>query len=111
MKVLIIGSGLLGVTTAYYLGRRGYGVTVIDRAEGPARETSFANGALLTPSMAAPWNAPGSWRVLLNSLGRRDAAMKIQWRALRGLTRWGVGFLRNSSASAYERNTLSNLQL
>jgi D-amino-acid dehydrogenase len=111
MKVLVIGSGLMGITTAYELGRCGHEVMVIDRAEGPARETSFANGALLTPSMAAPWNAPGSWRVLLSSLGRRDAPLKIHWRVLSGMTRWGIDFLRNSSASAYERNTRSNLRL
>jgi D-amino-acid dehydrogenase len=74
MKVIVIGSGLIGVTTTYFLSSRGHEVTVIDREEGPDRETSFANGVLLTPSMADPWNAPGSWRVLLASLGRSDVS-------------------------------------
>jgi glycine/D-amino acid oxidase-like deaminating enzyme len=52
MKVIIIGGGLIGVTTAYFLMRHGHEVTVVDRQAGPGRETSFANGALLTPSMA-----------------------------------------------------------
>jgi len=111
MKVLIIGSGLSGVTAAYALRCRGHEVTVIDREEGPARETSFANAALLTPSMAAPWNAPGCWRVLLRSLSRSDSAMQLRLRALPGLARWGVTFLRNSRTTAFERNMLSNLRL
>lgn len=111
MKIIIIGSGLIGVTTAYFLRRRGYEVTVIDREEGPGRETSFANGALLTPSMPEPWNAPGCWRVLLASLGRKDAAMQLRMRALPALLGWGVEFLRNSKAAAFERNVLSNLRM
>ncbi len=111
MKVIIIGSGLIGVTTAYFLRRRGHEVTVIDREEGPALETSFANGALLTPSMAEPWNAPGCWRVLLASLGRSDAGMQLRLRALPALAGWGVTFLRNSRAAKFERNAITNLRL
>ncbi len=111
MKILIIGGGLIGVTTAYFLRRRGYEVTVIDREVGPGRGASFANGALLTPSMPEPWNAPGCWRVLLASLGRPDAAMRLRLRALPALLGWGVEFLRNSAAAAFERNVLSNLRL
>ena len=111
MKVIIIGSGLIGVTTAYFLMHRGHEVTVIDRKDGPGRETSFANGALLTPSMAEPWNAPGSWRVLLRSLVRSDSAMQLRLRALPALAGWGVKFLRNSRAAIFERNTVSNLRL
>ncbi|MHB8815872.1 MAG: FAD-dependent oxidoreductase, partial [Steroidobacteraceae bacterium] len=61
MKALIIGSGLIGTTSAYFLARRGWEVTVLDRQDGPGQETSFANGSLLTFSMPEPWNAPGSW--------------------------------------------------
>src|SRR6266581_3443585 len=82
MKVIVIGSGLVGLTTAYFLQRSGHKVTVIDRQEGPGRETSFANGALLHPSMPEPWNAPGCWRALLGSLGRPDAALQLRLQAL-----------------------------
>jgi D-amino-acid dehydrogenase len=111
MKVIVIGSGVIGLTTAYFLGRRGHEVTVIDRQDGPGRETSFANGALLTPSMAEPWNAPGCWKVLLASFGRSDAALQLHARALPSLVGWGVTFLRNSRAAAFERNALNNLRL
>lgn len=111
MKIIVIGSGLIGVTTAYFLRRRGHDVTVLDRRDGPARETSFANAGLLTPSMAEPWNAPGSWRVLLASLGRSDAALQVRLHTLPSLTAWGVRFLRNSRAAAFHQNTLTNLRL
>jgi D-amino-acid dehydrogenase len=111
MKIVVIGSGLIGVTTAYLLRRKGHDVDVIERAEGPARETSFANGAMLTSGMAEPWNAPGVWRVLIGSLGRSDAALKLHLRALPSLVRWGLAFLRNSTSESVERNALSILRL
>ncbi|MGH8170342.1 MAG: D-amino acid dehydrogenase [Steroidobacteraceae bacterium] len=111
MKALIIGSGLLGTTSAYFLSRRGWEVTVLDRQDGPGRETSFANGSLLTPSMPEPWNAPGSWRILLASLGRSGSPLKLRMKALPHLGGWGAGFLRNSTAERYRRNTVKNLKL
>ena len=111
MKIVVIGSGLIGLTTAYFLRCRGHEVTVIDRQPGPGLETSFANGALLTPSMAEPWNAPGSWRLLLSSLGRSDAPMQLRLGALPALAGWGISFLRNSRLARFERNTLSNVRL
>ena len=111
MKALIIGSGLIGITSAYFLSRRGWEVTVLDRQDGPGQETSFANGSLLTPSMPEPWNAPGSWRVLLKSLGRSDSPLQLRLKALPHLAGWGLGFLRNSSPQRYERNTVKNLKL
>ncbi len=111
MKALIIGSGLIGTTSAYFLARRGWEVTVLERQEGPGLETSFANGSLLTPSMPEPWNAPGTWRVLLRSLGRSGSPLKLRLKALPHLGSWGIGFLRHSSPQRYERNTVKNLRL
>jgi len=111
MKAIVVGSGLLGLTSAFFLARRGWEVTVLDRREGPGQETSFANGALLTPSMPEPWNAPGSWRVLLRSLARSDSPLQLRPKAVPDLIGWGLKFLRNSSHARYERNTLKNLAL
>jgi D-amino-acid dehydrogenase len=111
VKALIIGSGLIGTASAYFLSRRGWEVTVLDRQEGPGEETSFANGSLQTPSMPEPWNAPGSWRMLLGSLGRSDSPLQLRWKTLPALAGWGTGFLRNSSAERYERNSVKNLKL
>jgi D-amino-acid dehydrogenase len=111
MKIIVIGAGLIGVTTAYFLRKKGYEVTVIDREEGPGQATSFANGALLTPSMSNPWNAPGCWRVLLASLVRSDAPLQLRPRALASILAWGSTFLRHSGPARYRCNTLSNMQL
>lgn len=111
MKVLVIGGGLIGVTTAYALSRRGVDVTVLERASAVGTEASFANGGLLTPSMSEPWNAPGCWRVLLASLGRSEAALQLRLGALPSLFAWGVAFLRNSNPAAFERSALANLML
>jgi D-amino-acid dehydrogenase len=111
MHVVVIGSGLLGVSTAYWLRELGATVTVLERAAGPGRETSFANGALLTPSMADPWNAPGVLWKLLGWIGREDSPMLLRPTALPGLARWGMRFLRESSASRFRANTLANVQL
>jgi D-amino-acid dehydrogenase len=111
VKALIIGSGLIGTTSAYFLSRRGWEVTVLDRQDGPGLETSFANGSLLTPSMPEPWNAPGSWRMLLGSIGRSDSPLKLHLKTLPHLAGWGVEFLRNSSPERYRRNTIKNLKL
>ncbi|MFK4823669.1 D-amino acid dehydrogenase [Paenochrobactrum sp. BZR 588] len=59
MKVTILGSGVVGVSTAYYLAKAGHEVTVIDRETGPALETSFANAGQISPGYASPWAAPG----------------------------------------------------
>jgi len=111
MKVLVVGGGLIGLTTAYFLRCRGHEVTVVDREGGPGRQTSFANGGLLSPSMPEPWNAPGCWRALLGSLGRSDTALKLRLSAVPGLASWGIRFLRNSRPARFERNLLSNLRL
>jgi D-amino-acid dehydrogenase len=111
VKILIVGCGLIGLTSAWFLRRRGHDVTVIDKAAGPGRETSYANGAMLTPSMAEPWNAPGIWRVLLASLGRSGSPVQLRLRAVPGMAGWGIRFLQNSTPARYERNTRSNLQL
>jgi D-amino-acid dehydrogenase len=111
LRVIIIGAGLIGVTSAYALRRRGHEVVVIEREAGPGLQTSFANGSLLTPSMPEPWNAPGCWRTLLASLVRSDSPMQLRAKALPTLTHWGLAFLRNSGAARYQRNVIRNLRL
>ena len=111
MKVIVVGAGLIGITTAYYLLQNGCDVTVVERNDGVALETSYANGGLLTPSMPDPWNAPGCWRTLLSSIGRGDAALQLHLRALPSLLGWGVRFLRNSRRARFAANVRHNLRL
>jgi D-amino-acid dehydrogenase len=111
MKVVVIGGGLLGLTSAYFLSKQGCAVTVVEREAGPGLQTSFANGALLTPSMPEPWNSPGSWRLLLASLFRSDLPLKLHASALPHLLGWGLRFLHNSSPARFADNTARNLRL
>ena len=60
MKVIVMGAGVVGVTTAYYLAKAGCEVTIVDRQPGAALETSFANAGEISPGYASPWAGPGS---------------------------------------------------
>jgi D-amino-acid dehydrogenase len=112
VHVVVIGSGLLGLSTAWFLRRQGAEVTVLERNSGPGAETSFANGGLLTPSMPEPWNSPGIARELLRFSGDRDAApVLLRWSALPSLLCWGLRFLRNSSRERYESSIRKNVLL
>ena len=109
-KALVIGGGLMGVTSAWYLAERGFEVTVLERREAAALETSFANGGLLTPSQSDPWNAPGTWLQLLQ-LWRQDSPLLLRPRAIPGMWRWGLRFLAASRAAPWWRATEANLKL
>ena len=107
MRIGVIGCGVIGLTTAYFLRQHGYDVSLIDRQGGHGRETSFAHGALLTPGMPERWNASGCWRVLLASSGRTDAPLQLRLAALPSLGSWGFTFLKNSKAAAFLKHTLA----
>ncbi|MEM7542562.1 MAG: FAD-dependent oxidoreductase [Pseudomonadota bacterium] len=82
MKAIVIGAGLLGVSTAHYLRRQGVDVVVIESNDGPGLETSFANGGMIHASQASPWNEPGVLRQVLRTVGREDSALLIRLNAL-----------------------------
>ena len=109
MKVVVIGCGLAGLSTAYFLDRAGAEVIVLDRAAGPARETSFANGSMITPSLADPWNAPGVLRTLLSSIGDDSSVMRLHLNQVLPLAGWGIRFLWNSRRAHFERSFLENV--
>ena len=109
--ILVVGAGLLGAASGYAWAQRGFDVTLVDYADVPASGASHANGGMLTPSMADPWNAPGVWRDLLRWVGREDAPMLLRLSALPGLSRWGLTFITNSRHAAYERATRHNVAL
>jgi D-amino-acid dehydrogenase len=111
MRVIVVGAGLAGLTTAYYLQRDGAEVTVIERAPGVGLGTSFANGAMLHASLSAPWNSPGILWQLMRWVGREDAPMLLRSRALPGLLGWGLQFLRQSRRHRFEVNARKNLLL
>lgn len=111
MTTLIIGGGLMGVTTAWALLERGEAVTVLEGKDGVALDTSYANGGLLTPSMPEPWNGPGVFRHLLASLFQPRSPMKLRLRAVPSLTGWGLRFLRYSARRHHEPACRDNYRL
>ncbi|MWK68060.1 FAD-dependent oxidoreductase, partial [Escherichia coli] len=78
MKIVVLGAGVIGVTSAWYLARAGHEVTVIDRQPAPARETSFANAGEVSPGYSAPWAAPGVPARALRWMFQRHAPLILQ---------------------------------
>ena len=94
MRVTVLGAGLIGTTSAYFLSQLGHEVTVIDRQATPGAETSFANGGQISVSHAEPWANPAApWKVL-QWLGKEDAPLLFRLRADRRQWLWGLAFLR-----------------
>jgi D-amino-acid dehydrogenase len=105
MRVIVLGAGLLGATSAYYLQQLGHEVTVIDRQATPAAETSFANGGQISVSHTEPWANPGAPLKLLQWLGREDAPLLLlRLRADPGQWLWGLRFLRECTPARTRRN-------
>jgi D-amino-acid dehydrogenase len=111
MRVIVLGAGLIGTTTAYYLAKFGHEVVVIDRRPKAGLETSFANGALLTPSTSDSWAAPGTPQKILKWLGQEDAPMLLRLGALPGMIGWGIKFLANCRPERWQANTEAVLKL
>ena len=93
MRVLVLGAGLTGVTSAWYLAAAGHEVEVVERQPAAALETSFANGGQISVSHPEPWANPGAPAQILRWLGREDAPLKFRPRAEIGQWLWGVRFL------------------
>ena len=111
MKVIVLGGGIIGTTTAYYLQRHGHAVTLVARQPGAAMETSFANGGIMSPSQAAPWGAPGVPLKILKWLGQEDAPLLLRPRVIPSILGWGVRFLRSCSEESYWASVKRNLRL
>ncbi|RQZ10755.1 D-amino acid dehydrogenase [Burkholderia sp. Bp9031] len=104
MRVVILGSGVVGVASAYYLARAGHEVTVIDREAGPALETSFANAGQISPGYAAPWAAPGVPLKAVKWMFEKHAPLAIRLDGTRFQLQWMWQMLRNCTAERYAVN-------
>jgi D-amino-acid dehydrogenase len=105
MEVLVIGAGLAGVTSAWYLAQAGCKVTVVDRQPGPGLETSYANGGQISVSHPEPWANPSAPATVLRWLGRKDAPLLFRFRADAAQWRWAASFLRECLPGRTARNT------
>lgn len=104
MRILILGSGVIGVTSAWYLARAGHEVTVIDRQPGPAMETSFANAGQISPGYASPWAAPGVPLKAVKWMLQRHSPLAMRADGSLFQLRWMWEMLRNCSAGRYAVN-------
>lgn len=104
MKVIVLGAGVIGTSTAYYLARAGADVTVVDRQSGPALETSFANAGQVSPGYSTPWAAPGIPLKALKWMFQKHAPLAIRPDGSLWQWQWMASMLRNCSAQRYAVN-------
>lgn len=104
MKVIVLGSGVIGVTAAHYLNRAGHEVTVLDRQPAAAMETSYANAGEISPGYAAPWAAPGVPLRAIRWLLMRHGPLVVRPKADARMWSWIAMMLRNCTAARYAIN-------
>ena len=104
MKVLILGSGVIGVTSAYYLARAGHDVTVVDRQPEPALETSFANAGEVSPGYSSPWAGPGVPVKAVKWLLMKHGPLVIRPKLDPVMWVWLLKMLRNCTSERYAVN-------
>ncbi len=111
MKVVIVGAGIVGTTTALVLAERGVDVTLVDAEAEAGLGTSYANGSSLTPVHAEPWNPPGTLKRLPGALFQRRSPARISLSALPGLFGWGRQFIHHSDPDRYLSNARHCIRL
>ncbi len=104
MHVAVIGAGIIGVTSAYYLRQQGLEVTVVERNSGVAQETSFANAGVIAPGYIAPWAQPGMPSKVLVNLFARESAVVLRPRFDLAQWRWLARFLSECRLERFRRN-------
>jgi D-amino-acid dehydrogenase len=104
VKVLVLGGGVIGVTTAYYLANSGHEVTVVDRQAEPALETSFANAGEVSPGYASPWAGPGVPIKAIKWLLMKHGPLVIRPKLDPAMWAWLIKMLRNCTSARYAIN-------
>jgi D-amino-acid dehydrogenase len=104
VKVLVLGSGVIGVTTAYYLAQEGHEVEVVDRQSGPALETSFANAGEVSPGYSSPWAGPGIPLKAIKWLLMRHGPLVVRPKFDPAMWSWLLKMLRNCTSARYAIN-------
>jgi D-amino-acid dehydrogenase len=111
MRIVVLGAGLIGVASAWFLAEDGHEVVVVERQSGPALETSFANGGQISTSHAEPWANPSTPLKALKWLGREDSPLLWRLRADPAQWAWGLRFLRECCPSRTRANIRAILAL
>ncbi|HVO01086.1 MAG TPA: D-amino acid dehydrogenase [Candidatus Cybelea sp.] len=111
MKTVVLGAGVVGTSTAYFLAKAGHEVEVIERREAAAMETSSGNGGVIHASEVEPWSQPGMPSKILKWLGKEDAPLLVRYGAIPHMWRWGLKFIANCTPERFRRNALTNLKI
>ena len=111
MKVIVLGAGIIGVTSAYQLARAGHEVTVVDRQPGPALETSFANAGEVSFGYCSPWAAPGIPMKAMKWLFMQHAPLILRPKVDMAMLSWMTQMLRNCTSARYALNKSRMLRL
>lgn len=111
MKIIVMGAGVIGVTSAWYLARAGHEVTVLERNAGAAAETSFGNGGQISVSHAEPWANPAAPLKILRWLRREDAPLLFRLRADPAQWLWALKFLGQCTSAWTRANTVQLVRL
>jgi D-amino-acid dehydrogenase len=111
MKTIVLGGGIVGVTTAYFLARAGDEVTVIERQPGVALETSFANAGLVAPGHSYTWASPRAPKIMLKSLYREGQALRLKLNPDWRMWIWCWKFLQNCTVEKSRLNTSRKVRL
>jgi len=111
MKVIVLGAGIIGVTSAYQLAKAGHEVTVVDRQPGPALETSFANAGEVSFGYCSPWAAPGIPVKAMKWLFMQHASLILRPKVDMAMLSWMTQMLRNCTSARYALNKSRMLRL
>ncbi|HVG49769.1 MAG TPA: D-amino acid dehydrogenase [Rubellimicrobium sp.] len=111
MKIVVLGAGVIGVTSAWYLSQAGHEVVVVDRQPAPGRETSFANAGEVSPGYSAPWAAPGVPLKAMKWMFQKHAPLVVQPRPDLAKLSWLARMLMNCTPEAYKVNKARMVRL
>jgi len=111
MKTLVLGGGVVGVTTAYFLARAGHEVTILEEKDGLGLEATGGNAGIIAPGHSFAWASPRAPRMLWQSLRGAETAIRVRPTADPALLAWGLRFLRECTPARARRNTLIKLRL
>ncbi|HLS06124.1 MAG TPA: FAD-dependent oxidoreductase [Wenzhouxiangella sp.] len=111
MRIIVVGGGIIGATSALALAERGHDVELVEARGNIAEGTSHANGGGITPLHSEPWNSPGLFSSLFAYMGRKNAPWRLPVWQLPALRRWGARFLAQSRRDRFVDNARANIRL
>src|SRR5712692_11022979 len=111
MKTLVLGGGVVGVTTAYFLAKAGHEVTLVEEKDALGLEATAGNAGIIAPGHSFAWASPRAPRMLWQSLRGAETAIRVRLTADPRLYAWGLRFLRECTSARARRNTLIKLRL